>query len=238
LVEAAADFDTPIGGLRAELVNVQFYPEGLGIAQLYYLNRDQMGKVGILMAGHRNISFYTMQNSQPIQKATSDLGFRAWMEFIIDGTSGYELGTLSSAVAEYWMTKELSSLSSVLRHHDESDREFELEHLTKVIASTQVTYWRSVHDWLDDKLPSGLEEVMLSGGTAQVLKPDFLNYFKVRLPSRSDCGNLPGVFNEGVFQQIPQLKVPHGYQSRMADVYCLHEYLMKSTTKATINHRK
>jgi Actin like proteins N terminal domain len=232
LIEALADFDTPVGGRTVQLTNVQFYPEGLGIAHLYYLNRPQTGRVGVIMAGHRNISCYAMQGKQPVQKATSDLGFQSWIGLIIDRTSGYELGSLSTAVARYWTVKDKALLDEVLRHREAVEREIELEHLIKTIKSTQITYWQSIQDWLEDKFPTGIEEVMLSGGTAEVLQDDFVNFLKARLPIRADCGNRQGVFNDRAFKQIPDLKVPDGYQSRFADVYCLSQYLMsKSSTK-------
>ena len=234
LSEALTDFDTPIGRFSVRLIEAQYHPEGMGVAHLYHINRSHVtGKVGTIMAGHRNISCYVMQGKQPVKKATSDLGFQAWIELIIDRTSGYEFGTLSVAVARYWSDNDRTALGEILRHRDIVEREFELEHLVKVIKSTQITYWRSINDWLDDKFPP-VEEVMLSGGVADVLKADFIAYLKERLPIRADCGNRQGIFNDRAFKQIPDLAVPEGYQSRFADVYCLSQYLM---TRSVIKTR-
>jgi hypothetical protein len=230
LEEALADFDTPLGGLTVRLSDVLFFPEGLGVAHLYHLNRPAH-KIGVIMAGHRNISCYVMQGKQPTQKATCDLGFQAWIGAILDRTSGYELGTLTPAVATYWLSEDKQDLIGTLRHRDVREREFELDRLVQTIESTHATYWQAIQDWLDDRLPPDIEEVMLAGGTADVLRRNFLNYLKSRLPPKPDCGNLPGIFNDRSFKQIPSLNVPDGYQARFADVYCLFQYLMKSTTR-------
>ncbi|WP_373544893.1 hypothetical protein [Chamaesiphon sp.] len=234
LLDALSDFDTPLGRFTVRTIEAQYHPEGMGVAHLYHINRPHVtGKVGTIMAGHRNISCYVMQGRQPVKKATSDLGFQSWIELIIDRTSGYEFGTLSIAVARYWTDNDKIALGEILRHRDAVEREFELEHLVKVIKSTHITYWRAINDWLDDKFPS-VEEVMLSGGVADVLKADFIAYLKERLPTRADCGNRQGIFNDRVFKQIPDLGVPNGYQSRFADVYCLSQYLM---TRSVIKTR-
>jgi hypothetical protein len=226
LIEAISDFDTPLGRMSARTIgDILYIPEGLGVAHLYYINRQQMGKVGVIMAGHRNISCYVMQGKQPIKKATSDFGFQAWIELIIERTSGYEFSTLGTAVARFWLSGDKSTLAPILRHRDAVEREYELEHLVKVIRSTHASYWRSIDNWLDDKFPP-VEEAMLSGGLADVLKEDFIEYLKERLPVRADCGNRQGIFNDRAFKQIPDLDVPDGYQSRFADVYCLLQYLM------------
>ena len=75
LSEALTDFDTPIGRFSVRLIDAQYRPEGMGVAHLYHINRSHVtGKVGKIMAGHRNISCYVMQGKQPVKKATSDLG--------------------------------------------------------------------------------------------------------------------------------------------------------------------
>lgn len=225
---AASDFDTPLGGLKVKLESVNFYPEGFGITHLYRLQRPHPGKFGVIMAGHRNISCYALQGEELTQPSTCALGFKFWLDLILERTSGYELGSLTGAVAEYWMGKDEEVLEPILR--SPMDRDWERQHLVKTIESTQTIYWQAIQDWLADKLPTGIEEVMLSGGTADVLKADFVGYLQDRLPNRPDCGNRPGIFNNRVFK-LPELDVPAAYQSRMADVYCLFEYLMKSKTK-------
>jgi hypothetical protein len=229
LGEALADFDTPLGGLKVDLKAISFYPEGFGIVHLYRLQRPGTVKFGVIMAGHRNISCYALQGDRLINPATCDLGFKFWIDLILEKTSGYELGSLTDAVAEYWLTKDEGVLEPILRSTKDRDRE--RQQTIETIASTKVLYWQAIQDWLADKLPTDIEEVMLSGGTADVLKTDFVDYLKPRLPLRPDCGNRPGIFNNRAFK-LPPLDVPAAYQSRMADVYCLHEYLMpKSSTK-------
>lgn len=229
LGEALADFDTPLGGLKVDLKTISFYPEGFGIVHLYRLQRPQTVKFGVIMAGHRNISCYALQGDRLVSPATCDLGFKFWSDLILEKTSGYELGSLTDAVAEYWLTKDEGVLEPILRSN--KDRDWERQQTIETITSTKVLYWQAIQDWLADKLPTDIEEVMLSGGTADVLKTDFVDYLKPRLPLRSDCGNRPGIFNNRAFK-LPPLDVPAAYQSRMADVYCLHEYLMpKSSTK-------
>ncbi|NJR32264.1 MAG: hypothetical protein HC778_04710 [Chamaesiphon sp. CSU_1_12] len=52
-----------------------------------------------------------------------------------------------------------------------------------------------------------------------------MEYFVGKLTPNPKYPDKYAIFNSSVFK-LPVLDVPDGYQSRMADVYCMWKYLM------------
>ena len=124
------------------------------------------------------------------------------------------------------MSKEIATLQPILRRQDERSTPAEIARLVEVIEQTHKIYCESIFNWLDEQFPNDLAAVMMSGGTADVLQAEFVAYFDARLPARSELGGKAAIYGSYIGFNLPQLDVPEGYQARMADVYCLWEYLM------------
>jgi hypothetical protein len=227
LVEALADFDTPLGGFTVRLVECNFYPEGTGIAHLLQAdNRESSGTAIILMAGHRNLSFYATEFHQTTGLGTSDLGFNHWVKAVQSATYSYDLPKLSSAIASYWLKrKDPVHLESILRNSTAELRARESQALVREIELAHDNYCNSVFDWLDEQLPDRIDELMLAGGAGEVLQAELIQYFVEKLTPNPQYKDKYVIFNSSTFN-LPILDVPDGYQSRMADVYCMWKYLM------------
>jgi hypothetical protein len=244
LVEFLPDFDAPQGRMNVNLVESCFHPEGAGILELY---RDRYpaslkSSVGMLMAGHRNLTCYATKNGVITHFATCDLGFSNWVKEVIKRTSGYKLETLTEAIANYWFAQDATALKPILRRQDERAAAQELAHLIEVLESTNETYCNMVFDWLHEQLPTDITAVMISGGTADVLKDELVSYFDEKLPPHPELNGKAAIYYSNTGFNLPTLDVPPGCQSRMGDVYCLWQYLMskpqpkltKSRTKTTV----
>jgi hypothetical protein len=239
LTECLANFDSPIGMMNVNLTGADFYPEGGGILELYQ-NRhptNLKSKVGILMAGHRNLTCYIANNGMVASFASCDLGFNSWVKEVMNKTAGYQLETLSVALARYWVGKDLATLQPILRRQDEQSTVAEIERLVEVLEQTSKIYCDAIFNWLDEQFPGDLEAVMISGGAADVFQDEFVAYFDNKLPAHKELGGKAAIYSSNIGFNLPELDVPAGYQSRMADVYCLWEYLMpkprlKSPTKS------
>jgi hypothetical protein len=227
LTVALADFDTPIGVFSIRLVECNFHPEGTGIVHLLQLNnRESFGTAIVLMVGHRNLSFYTTESHQTTGLGTSDLGFNHWVKAVQAATYNYDLPSLSSALASYWLKKkDVLQLEPILRNSTEELRASELQALVGEIELAHDNYCTSIFDWLDEQLPHRIDELMLAGGAADVLQAELIEYFIEKLTPNPRYKDKYVIFNSSTFK-LPALDVPDGYQSRMADVYCMWKYLM------------
>ena len=241
LISFLPHFDSPLGMMNVKLVGSCFHPEGAGILELYQ-NRQSanpQSKVGVFMAGHRNLTCYVTKNGVVSDFASCDLGFHNWVKEVVKRTSGYKLEDLSVAIAKYWLQEDKAALQPILRQKEEQAAEEELARLIQVLESTNEIYCQAIFNWLDEYLPSDLEEVMISGGAADVLRDELVYYFDRRLPSREQLDGKTPIYYSDTGFNLPKLDVPAGCQSRMADVYCLWEYLMpKPQPKSVINQSK
>lgn len=227
LIVALTDFDTPIGVFNIRLVECNFYAEGTGIAHLLQVNnRESSGTAIILMAGHRNLSFYASEFHQTTGIGTCDLGFNHWVKAVQAVTYNYDLPNLSSAIANYWLKqKDTTYLEPILRNTVTELRTSELQALVREIELAHDNYCNSIFNWLNEQLPDCIDELMLAGGVGDVLQTELIEYFLKKLTPNPRYKDKYVIFNSSTFK-LPTLDVPDGYQSRMADVYCMWKYLM------------
>jgi hypothetical protein len=227
LITALADFDTPLGVFNVRLVECNFYAEGTGISHLLQVdNRESSGTAIVLMAGHRNLSFYATEAHQTIGLGTSDLGFNHWVRAVQAVTYSYDLPQLSSAIANYWLKQQNpAQLESILRNSVAELRASESQALMREIELAHDNYCNQIFDWLDEQLPSRIDELMIAGGAGEVLQAELIEYFVEKLTPNPHYKDKYVIFNSSTFK-LPVLDVPEGYQSRMADVYCMWKYLM------------
>ncbi len=227
LIIALADFDTPIGIFKVQLVECSFYTEGSGILHLLQISdRESSGTAIVLMAGHRNLSFYVTESHQMVGLGTSDLGFNHWVKAVQTMTYNYDLPRLSSAIASYWLKhKDPTQLESILRNSVEALKASESKALVREIELAHDNYCNLVFDWLDEQLPDRIDKLMIAGGAGEVLQSELIEYFVEKLTPNPRYKDKYVIFNSSTFK-LPTLDVPDGYQSRMADVYCMWKYLM------------
>ena len=226
LITALADFDTPIGGFNVRLVSINFYIEGMGVAQLLKANnRESFGTGIVLMAGHRNLSFHIAESNEIIMSQTRDLGFSYWVKAVVRQTYDYELSRLTTAIADYWVQKDLVCLKPILRNTSEEHQAAEIKRLVEAIEIAHDNYCTLIFDWLNDSLPDRISESIIAGGVSEVLQTELIEYFSNKLICNPKYDNRPVIFNPATFK-LPILNVASEYQTRMADVYCLWRYLM------------
>lgn len=223
LKDALKKFKTPTGTLKVKLSSASAFPEGFGCLTEFLsgssvIDRDR-DSVGVLMAGYRNISFFTSTGGNLSNFATSNLGMASLVQQVIDSTSGYNLETLTPAIVSYDKSKNLEDLLPVLRKKSEDDRERELKLLVKEIDTAYREYGIKLVSWLDERVAklSKLDAFLLAGGTTthitQILSPGYSRWLK-----STDTGKYP------VYAYAPKLpsqisKLNMG--DRMFDVYAL-----------------
>jgi hypothetical protein len=212
LLAVLPHFETVTGEFSVDLKKFDCYPEGFGIASSYLdrVDTSQNRKCLVAMFGHRNLSFYLLDRGSMTQFHSSTLGFNEFLKQIESENLGYERDDLAEPIAKYLQTGENRSLKPLLRQSSEL-HEFELDRLQKKIEKVRVNYCQKIIDWFAERIPLGIQDVVLSGGTFELLGQDFEVYWE------SQGWNVYSHAAVKLPDYIHDLQI--GY--RMADVYCL-----------------
>jgi hypothetical protein len=111
------------------------------------------------------------------KRVTSNLGFVKLVEAVRDRTSGLALNRLAAAIALAGEQPNLKALQPLLMSVTESGRRDELIELRSAIIECRLEYALSLKSWLREVLPRELDEVVLSGGTAEYLESELKDHF-------------------------------------------------------------
>ncbi|EDX74084.1 hypothetical protein MC7420_4069 [Coleofasciculus chthonoplastes PCC 7420] len=173
-------FETPDGTLRVKLTHFDCKPEGAGI----YLMRTQSEGMAlkrktcaVVMLGYRNASVLVSERGQVGKRVTSSFGFVRLVEMVDSRTSGLDTGRLARAIALGGEQPSPKLLQPLLQSVTREGRKEEMAALTNAIVECRPEYALALRSWLREVLPRDLDEVILSGGTADYLKRDLEEHF-------------------------------------------------------------
>lgn len=213
LEEALSEFETPDGTFNVSLLNFDCKPEGLGIFLNHWTdNYDEASNslCANLMFGYRNASVVLVEKGNFGDWQTSDLGFIKMVKFVQRKTAGYTIEALTEAIAQ-WDGTEDRCLKLILRKQGQQERERELETLKTEIAIAKMEYVLSLSNWLNEVVPKDVSQIVISGGTADYLKPDLKEWAKNVSP-------VTLFWHGGV--ELPE-DIELGMGHRMADIWIL-----------------
>lgn len=208
--------NTPTGKLMPKLNYFNCLAEGSGI---YMLHRAKKGKnlinvsvVGVMMLGYRNASVMVFRRGIINEYQTNELGFAHLIKSMVKQLSGQTIERLTQPIVRYRETGSEVPLHSLLLSDNKSG---ELEEIKKASKVSQEGYEYELSNWLNEVLPSDLEEVILAGGTSDdpLIKAKLLDYFsdkKVYLHAQVE---------------FPSDVEALGLGNRFGDVWCLWEFL-------------
>jgi hypothetical protein len=233
LAQALSNFDTPTGRMKVKLAKFQCWPEGYGLVKRHLANRHQIlsGRtVGLVMIGHRNISTFEFTNGDIEKYRSSGLGFTKLVDWVMQKTSGYDPNTLVEAIAKYCISQEDEHLKSILRRSGEVERGIELINLIAAIDAALDRYFCSVTAWLDEVISSEMQEVVVGGGTVNILGKRIVFYLNKRVPEMKDKAGTPAVFMHGSFSEesYPPVITELNMDVRFADNWCLWKYQLSA----------
>ena len=97
---AIKDLDTPRGKIKVKLLQVNPYPEGMGILLGQNLELEKNGIITVVMLGFRNTSILSSNNGIVNRPHMSDLGFYELLKNIA-GKTGYKIEEMIEPVFEY-----------------------------------------------------------------------------------------------------------------------------------------
>lgn len=228
LIKALRNFQTPSGKYQVNLKTFKCRPEGAGVFNYYQHRRskDKDGlsgiKVGVLMLGHRNVSFFWSRDDRMSGFASSDLGFSLLVNQVKLRTIDYKDLPLAKAIASYLTTNDEATLEAVLMNSSEALKDKERKRLAKVITEQGGIYLDAIFQWIGEKIDLGeIQEFVLAGGGCDPLRPALVSYLEKRLPIAKGRDR-PGIFLHGGMDIPNDLQIPEGQnRERFADVYGL-----------------
>lgn len=221
---ALKSFDTPTGIHNVSLKYFNCAAEGVGLALFFdkYQPNPPERSRGILMMGHRNMSFFVERNKRYQKLKSSDLGFAQVVSDIQSETSGYKERDLTKVVARYLVSKDKNSaiLQSLLLKTPKL-RDAELASLIEEIEKAKTAFWNAAKQWLSIQT-IGVDEIIIGGGVARIFERELAIYFKDKLPNLPDK-NYSGVYLYGNLKYPANTKIPIELQDRFTDVQGLWE---------------
>ncbi len=266
-------------------------PEGGGLAAIRILQQGinwlQQRKLGVLMLGHRNTTALYFEYGELKQGDSPLIGFSKLLDDVIARTSGLNRESLARAIFQgiesaseqiYIVKKEYSSSNDAYTQHPNWSQldaiqalasakndhlwQQEVADLASAIDAATREYWSKLSKWLNRVLPSDLDEVVISGGTARFLEPELEAYFncepQLEYPNGTSSRDkrvrsgtykaldykthfTPIVWGAGIKQQVEAVfslcDQKHSEQSlsyRLVDAYGLFDYLIAKNSSTKI----
>lgn len=206
---------TPNGQLKVKLLNFSTSPEGSGIMSY---RRRALGSefdkksIGLLMLGYRNASFLLSSKGNLAKFETTDLGM-SWLVHQFVERTAVGLSKDDFRLAHLLVQAQngnQNALRSISRKATPSGVESDLKLFNSVLAPLVDDYCRAIIRWV--KNLAVLDEVLICGGTADLIRAPLTQYF--------ESVGIPIVWNGGV--QIPKGLDTQGLENRIADVWTAH----------------
>ncbi len=219
---ALSQYQTPSGELKVNLTQFNCKPEGGATYMMVLKNQKksiQKKTVAIIMIGYRNASILISNRGEVGEFRTSDFGFVQLVDGVIQRTSGQTPDLLGKAIVQAGDEIDPKPLRRLTRSANDAD--LEIEQLKNAIATSREEYFRKIENWMREYLPRDLDEVILCGGTADYLAPEFKEFF----------GYTPIQWHGNI--KVPDELNP-GLNSRLVDVYSLFIYF-RSTLGLTLS---
>ncbi|AFZ01233.1 ParM/StbA family protein [Calothrix sp. PCC 6303] len=215
LRDALAEFETPTGELKANLIGYECFPEGGGIYAMYCKNTGEAIRrkvIALVMLGYRNASVMISRRGILNRGKTTNLGMSKMLDLVIDRTSGLAAEELIRAIISAGSEPKPQHF-----HHlcsSSNHRNTEIEKIILAVHSSRAEYAIALTNWLKEVLPSRneLDEVIICGGTADYLREELDTVFPIT----------PIVWHGGV--EIPSNLNEQWLGSRLADVWALSVY--------------
>jgi len=127
------------------------------------------------------------QKGKIVEGSTTGLGFHALLEDIVSMTSGLKAEDLLPLVLKYKEHKrrklplreliksEADSLRALVKRNENLTETY--RELFRAIQLADEGYWLALSDWLKTRRFPKVDEVILTGGTADYLRDELENYF-------------------------------------------------------------
>ncbi|PMB21884.1 ParM/StbA family protein [Fischerella thermalis] len=224
LQTALANYTTPTGIIRVELVESKCLPEGAGIYLAYQKKVGEALKakvIALAMVGYRNASVLISDKGRlEANGKTSDLGMIRLLETVVAKTSGQTVSGLAPAIVAAGSDISSTPFLRLLRSTLNTNRHQELQLLQKAVKLARREYTAALTSWLDQVINRSLvDEILFCGGTADYLRKELNSHYP----------GTPCLW--GVGADIPKQVDKFSLGSRLADVYSVFLYFSQQVQK-------
>lgn len=183
---------------RVELSRLSCLPEGSGVLLRgkTVSKRLEECELLILSIGYRNASYLLYRSGKVVDGDTTALGFHDLLAEIVSMTSGLTVEELLPLVLKYKeyrqqnlsnrkiIEAEVENLRKIIKRNEnlgEACRD-----LVRAIRVADERYWLTLSDWLNTRQFPRVDEVILTGGTANYLRVELETYFQSERKSWGD----------------------------------------------------
>ena len=215
LSQYSASFETPTGKLSVTLDKTQALQEGGGIALIHNSNLGSAFKqrvTAFVMVGFRNASVIVSARGAVGKGKTSDLGMVRLVDLVQERTSNYDASRLALSIAQAGVSYNRPYFYRIARNREETAKDREVDQLIEAVKLSRFDYARMLSHWINEVLPTDLDEIVFCGGTSEYMKPELRNQFSHYSLS----------WHAGI--TVPKTLDPDGLGCRIADVYGLFSY--------------
>lgn len=221
------DFDTPTGKLTVELLKFQVVREGYGVG-IYH--GDKLGEefaksnISVVMGGYRNLSVLSYTRGKVQDGASCELGMH-WLikDFVKESSAGFDADNFNIVEILTFAGDDCdaSILSKLSRKQKVEERKVDGDNFAITMRKSRESYVNAVTRWLSEKIPDGIDEVILCGGTAKYIKEELTEYFEDK--------EIAITWDGGIV--IPSVLDKCGMGERLADAYGLYYSYIQTLEK-------
>ncbi|WP_341532231.1 ParM/StbA family protein (plasmid) [Nostoc sp. UHCC 0302] len=206
-------------------------PEGFGLLSR---GRSQTGnlaerKIAVVMIGYRNASILIMDRGVMTNGLTEDLGFHKLVKAVQRQVAGQKSLTLAAAICDAGSKINPKALAPLVRVQDPSLQSLEVSQIKTAIAQSREEYWLLLSSYLQNHIPSDIDEIIFAGGTSHYLRSDLNKLF--RRPIKTFCDALEYLVEREFLSSRPKL----GLDFRLTDNYGFFSYLCKTEKQVAVN---
>jgi hypothetical protein len=181
------------------------------------------------MIGYRNASILIMDRGLMANGITEDLGFHKLVKSVQRRFAGQKPLTLAAAICDAGSKINPKALASLVRVQDPSLQSQEVSQIKTAIAQARDEYWLMLSSYLQNYIPSDIDEIIFAGGTSHYLRSDLNKLF--RRPEKISCDALEYLVEREFLSSMPK----SGLNFRLTDNYGFFSYLCKNEKQVAIN---
>ncbi|MDZ4877470.1 MAG: hypothetical protein CLLPBCKN_006905 [Chroococcidiopsis cubana SAG 39.79] len=233
-----------IGGFRFrgeersfELARLVCRPEGFGLISRGRPSGSSLKEqvIVVVVVGYRDASIYVWERGTISKGATKQLGFNKLIQTVKLAAPSQESSKLAAAICKAGAKVSIKALAHLSRFNDPCDtalKDKEIAQLRKTISIARAQYWLELSSWLRERIPSHVDEAIVTGGTAYYYEREFNELFSsVRVNWGSEL--------EEQINRCFQAKVAeNGLSYRLTDNYGFFYYQCgtEESTERTTTH--
>lgn len=206
------------------------FPEGGGVlfrGTKRDLNQREKS-ILVVMLGYRNVSYLLMERGKLTKGETEDLGFSWLINKVKESTSGLKASELIVPITQGGRRVKKRAFKPLLRSQSDSLREKELSEIVTAVTQVRNQHLDIILQWLVSRRFPQMDEVIISGGTADYYRQEIENFFKPQSYHWAD--HLENKVKELVGESLWLSE----FRYRLTDVYGYYFYRQHQLRKSTL----